>query len=343
MSDARKVTAVWARQIAELLDARRQPADLILREVGLSREELAPPDARIDFAKHVALIEIAAERLNDRCFGLHFGASLDPLDAGAVGYLAANSPTLNAAIENYVKYLATATEGFRVHLDREPQRTRVVVEMIDPEVTRRQQCYELALASTINISRFVVGRRFAPAAVEMQHQRDSDLDEFRRYFGKPVAFGSGRYAVIFDQAQLTAPCRSADERLFRIVKAHCDALLEKSRKATEFREEVEHLVAALLPTGTATTKHVAATLAMSDRTLARRLAEEGTSFREILERQRHAMALEYLSDSAVRPSQIAYLLGYSEPSAFTHAFRRWTGCSPAEYRTQRSTAAPAGN
>ncbi len=334
MPVVRKVTAVWARQIADLLEARQRPVDMILQEVGLARAELASPEAQIAFAKHAALIEAAAEHLKDTSFGLHFGASLDPLDAGAIAYLAANSPTLQAAVDNYIRYLSTTSEGFHARLAREGRHAILTLEAADLEMEPSQQCYEFALAAALNICRFVIGRRITPYIVEMKHRRKSGFGEFRSYFGAAVVFGADRYAIALDPTLLAAPCRSADPRLFRIVKAYCDELLGKSRQAADFRGEVENLVGSLLPTGTATTTHVASTLGMSERTLSRRLAEEGVTFRAIVEQQRQRMAFRYLGDPAIRPTQIAYLLGYSEPSAFSHAFRRWTGQSPAEYRAK---------
>jgi len=333
MPAVRKVTAVWTRQLADLLEARGRPADLILREVGLDRAQIASADARIAFAKHTALIEAAAKHLNDPCFGLHFGASLDPLDAGAVGFLAANSPTLGEALKNFSKYLVTITEGGRARLELEEHQARWVVEMIDSEVKRNQQFYEFVLAASINVCRFLVGRRITAGSVEFQHTRTTGLDEVRKYFGAPVLYGAKRSLMILDRSLLALPCRSADERLFRIVKAQCDELLAKSRQAKDFREEVEYLVGSLLPTGTATTAHVASELNMSERTLSRRLAAQGATFRQIMENRRQHLAFRYLDDPAIRPTQVAYLLGYSEPSAFSHAFRRWTGQSPVEYRT----------
>lgn len=340
MPVVRKVIAVWAEQIARLLEARGQPVDSILHEAGLSRTEIAAPEARIAFAKHAALIGAAATHLKDSCFGLRFGASLDPLDAGAIAYLAANSPTLEAAIENYITYLRTTTEGFTARLSAEGEIVRLAIEAAEGEAEPGPQCYEFALATTVNICRFVVGRRISPALVEMKHPRDSELEEFKRYFGGSIAFGASRYAVTLQRSLLATPCRSADPRLFRIVKAYCDELLGRSRATADFKEEVENLVGSLLPTGTATAAHVASTLGMSERTLSRRLGEERITFREIVEQQRQRLAFRYLNDPAIRPTQIAYLLGYSEPSAFSHAFRRWTGQSPARYRA-KNFASPA--
>ncbi|MEQ9609204.1 MAG: AraC family transcriptional regulator [Kiloniellaceae bacterium] len=318
--------------MAELLAARGRAAEQILQGVGLKPADLEAADAQIPFARYVALLQQSADHLNDPCFGLHHGAGLDPLDAGAIGYLAANSPTLKAALDNYLNYLWISTQGLRVELAHEETEAQLRFELQDPNVERSEQWYESVLAAAINICRFVVGRRITPKAVTMKHRRETHLDEFRKYFGVPVAFGAPRYTITLSRDLLSRPCHSADARLFRIVRAHCEDLLKRSRQAESFREEVELLVGSLLPTGTATAANVAATLGMSERTLSRRLADEGKNFRQVVEEQRRKSAFRYLDDSAFRPAQIAYLLGYSEPSAFTHAFRRWTGQSPSDYR-----------
>jgi AraC-like DNA-binding protein len=183
----------------------------------------------------------------------------------------------------------------------------------------------------MNLSRFVTGRRLIPEWVEFRHSRKEDLDEFERYFGAPVHFGRRRTAVIFNRAHLDLPCRSADERLLRVLKGYCDEILRQRSEASDLKRDIEHLVATQLPSGAITNQRVARELGMSPRTLARRLDSLGTSFGQILDGVRHQLALRYLGEPDARTSQIAYLLGYSEPSAFNHAFRRWTGVSPSEF------------
>jgi AraC-like DNA-binding protein len=137
--------------------------------------------------------------------------------------------------------------------------------------------------------------------------------------------------VIFNRSHLDLPCRSADERLLRVLKGYCEEILKQRSETSDLKNDIEHLVATHLPSGTITNQHVARELGMSPRTLARRLDSLGTSFGQILDGVRHQLALRYLGEPNARASQIAYLLGYSEPSAFNHAFRRWTGVSPSEF------------
>jgi AraC-like DNA-binding protein len=331
MASVRKVDAVWARLIAELLEARGLPPQLVLRDVGLDWKKVRDPDARIPYAKHVALLEAAAEHLNNPCFGLHFASRVDILDAGTIGYVVANSPKLGDAFRNLVTYHRVHSEGMRPRLEIGDRFAVVSVEIIDPTVRRQQQTYEANAAVIMNLSRFVTGRRLTPERVEFRHNRKDALGEFKRYFGAPVHFGRRRTAVIFKRAHLDLPCRSADERLLRVLKGYCEEILKQRSETSDLKSDIEHLVATLLPSGAPTIPRVAKELGMSQRTLARRLDNLGTSFGQILDGIRHQLALRYLGEPNARASQIAYLLGYSEPSAFNHAFRRWTGVSPSSF------------
>ncbi len=180
MPTVRRVDVTWARQIAALLEARGRPSNLILREVGLDPKKVQEPDARIPYAKHVALFEAAAEHLNDPCFGLHFASRVDILDAGTIGYVVANSPKLGDAFRNLVTYIRVITEGVRPRLEIEDRLAIVSMEIIDPEVRRQRQIYEASVTMVMNISRLVTGRRLTPEWVEFRHDRKGDLDEFER-------------------------------------------------------------------------------------------------------------------------------------------------------------------
>ena len=331
MPSVRKVNAAWAGQIAQLLEARGRRSKLILKEVGLDPKRVEKPDARIPFAKHVALLEAAATQLNDPCFGLHFGSSVDPLDAGLIGYVGASSATLGATFRNLVAFLRVFTEGVQARLEIEDQLAALTFEVIDPDTRKRQQIQEFGAALLVNFSRFVTSRRLTPEWVEFSHNRQGNREEFEKYFGSAVHFGRPRTAVVLNRRHLDLPCKTADVRLLGVLKGYCQDIFAQRSQETDLKGDVEQLIATLLPSGTATCQRVAGELGMSERTMARRLAELGTSFGQILGRVRRELAYRYLEGPHARTSQVAYLLGYSEPSAFNHAFRRWTGVSPSDF------------
>ena len=331
MPSVRRINAAWAKKVAELLEARGRPSKLILREIGLDPKKVEKPESRIPFAKHVALLEAAATHLDDPCFGLHFGSGVDPLDAGLLGYVAASSATLGATFRNLIAFHRVFTDGLRTRLEIEDQLAVMTIDVLDPDTRKRQQVQEFAAALLVNVSRFVTSRRLTPEWVEFSHNRLGDHGAFEKYFGAPVHFGRRRTAVVLNRQLLDFPCKTADARLLGVLKGYCQEILAQRSQEKDFKSDVEHLIATLLPSAAATCQRVAGELGMSERTMARRLAELGTSFGQILDRIRRELACRYLEGPDARTSQVAYLLGYSEPSAFKHAFRRWTGTSPSDF------------
>ena len=331
MAAVRKVHTAWARQVARHLEARGRPSGLILKEVGLDASGVQDADARIPFAKQAALFEAAASHLNDPCFGLHFGSSVNPLDVGVLGYVGTSSPTFGDGLRNIVTYLRVSTEGVHGKLAIEDRLAFFTVEIIDPRTRHRQQMYEFGLVMVMSFVRLIAGRRLIPEWVEFRHNRAEDLEGFERFFGCSVRFGQRKTSIVLKRGLLDLPSKSADERLLHILKGHCEGILDKRGDKADLKDEVEYLVASHLQAGAPVSQLVARELGMSERTMARRLAGLGTSFGQILEDVRRQLAIRYLDEPEVRTSQIAYLLGYSEPSAFNHAFRRWTGVSPSEF------------
>ena len=164
------------------------------------------------------------------------------------------------------------------------------------------------------------------------HPRSSGLREIHRILRCPVEFAQTTDSWVFPQRVMELPITSGDSRLLHILEAHADDLLAERRSATGLRGLVENQLLSLLPSGRAQMAAVAQQLGMSERSFKRHLAEEGTTFGEILERLRQQLASRYLADNRMSSHQIAWLLGYSEPSAFSHAYKRWTGTTPRRAR-----------
>jgi len=165
------------------------------------------------------------------------------------------------------------------------------------------------------------------------HKFNGDAKEHRKVLGCPVAFGHNRTQVILNRRDMATPIETADHRLLRILSDHCDDILEKhARSKPEHITGLERHIVDLLPKGQAKAKIVATELGMSERTLVRNLAEKGTSFSEILSQLRHELALKYLREPELNLTQVAFLLGYANQSAFSAAFKRITGQAPREMR-----------
>jgi AraC-like DNA-binding protein len=148
------------------------------------------------------------------------------------------------------------------------------------------------------------------------------LREIHRILRCPVEFAQTTDSWVFPQRVMELPITSGDSRLLHILEAHADDLLSERHSATGLRGLVENQLLSLLPSGRVQMATVAQQLGMSERSFKRHLAEEGATFGEILERLRQQLAARYLADNRMSSHQIAWLLGYSEPSAFIHAYKR---------------------
>jgi AraC-like DNA-binding protein len=180
----------------------------------------------------------------------------------------------------------------------------------------------------------LTGRELVPQQFSIAHHRPEANAEMGRFVGTKVEFGADR-----DEFALNADARElrlihADPYLNNLLLKNCEAALANRRgDVSQLRTRVENEISSLLPHGRVLVEDVARNLGMSERTLARKLSDEGLNFTEILQQLRRDLAVRYLDDRKLHVSKIAWMLGFTEVSAFTHACRRWTGKTPREMRT----------
>jgi AraC-like DNA-binding protein len=180
----------------------------------------------------------------------------------------------------------------------------------------------------------LTGRTLVPQHFSFSHYRSEGTSEMARFVGTKVEFGAERdeFALAADAREL--PLTHSDTYLNDLLLEYCEAALsDRKRDKSQFRTRVENAISSLLPHGRVLQENVARGLGMSKRTFARRLSEDGLNFTELLQQLRHDLALRYLGDRHLHVSKIAWLLGFSDLSALTHACRRWTGKTPSQLRT----------
>ncbi len=167
--------------------------------------------------------------------------------------------------------------------------------------------------------------------------RNKNIEEFERFFGCSVSFGRRENIIEMKLSDLNLQVITADDRLLAVLRRYCEDVLSRhAAQAPPLVERVERLIADRLAHGEARLDTVATKLGMSSRSLSGKLAELDTSFNGIVGSLRKDLALQYLQESNLRLTEIAFLLGYSEVSTFTHAFKRWTGITPTAYRRRTS-------
>ncbi len=333
------VDAVWARRVVAELDRAGLPTSELLSAAGLRLEQLTGPDALIPFKAHVMLFESAARALREPCFGFRLGSAVGLTEAGLVAYVTLNSQDLGEALRNLCRYLPILTEGCVCELRREADEVRLIFSLVDPLAMGSRQLPEFGATLMVRVCRAITGHRVRPRRVELRHEAACPM--LARQLGVPVTVHQPQAALVLDAASLAVPVVNADARLLELLRRYADDVLARRAGKDDLVARAERWVLENLHTGQIGAMRLAGGLGMSGRTLARRLAEQGLTPARLVEELRRQLANRYLAERAFPLGRITYLLGYSDLSAFTRAFRRWTGRTPSEWRAELSRTPPA--
>jgi AraC-like DNA-binding protein len=333
-------TGFGARLTIAVLKKHNVAPAPILGRAGLSEEDFDSRQRRISAASESKCLEYAAEAMDDSAFGLHLAEEANPREAGLPFYIASAANNLGEALALFARYGRIVDEAMRIKLARGPEGVVAEITFGDHSRHSAKHVTEFAIAIIVKGVREVVGRNIRPMHVSFAHGRNSDLRAFERFFGCPVEFGASRDQLAFSHETLALPLVTEDRHLLETLRPVCDeAVKERNTMAGTLRAAVENEAQKLLPHGKAKRHSVAKTLGQSERTLTRKLADEGTTYEQVLDQLRQSLALQYIKEQGVSLSQIAWLLGYERSTSFNHAFRRWTGRSPSLVRNEELVAA----
>ncbi len=306
-------------------------ASQCLREAGVPVEKLNDPNGRLsDEAVDAAWLHVQT-LITDPCFGLHAHRCWHPSQLGALGYAWLASSTLRNALGRLSRYARTVADrasvtvsdcdrGLRVRLDAERQQEKEIPALVDA-----------TLCMLVDMCRVNYGNVLDPIEVNLRREPPPCAGRYFAYFRSPVNFRAGDNNIVLPSDAMDEPLPGANAVLARMhdqVLTRYLAHLEQSGIETRVRAQIVEE----LPTGEVSQQSIAAALAMGERTLQRRLKELGTSFSDLLEDARRELALAYLQDRRMSLLEISYLLGFSDPSSFSRAFRRWTGTAPRDAR-----------
>lgn len=329
-----EVPVSWIRHAATELGGDSAAVEEGLRAAGLPRRVLVDSGERVAARRYAAFVETAARVARDDFLGLRLGGSYDLRAAGLAGYASLAAPTLGAAMRNAQRYGALNDTSAKYRLEIGDGVATFLIETDSAYLRASRHATEFKVAFIVAACRKWVGSGFRPLEIHLAHVRGSGERELSREFGCTVRFGAASTAMLLTPEQLDLPVRSADPYLLQLVMQHADEVLAEhgGGGAGRSRSRVERLVLDGLAGGAPTIGQVATRLGLGERTLARRLAAEGVTYRQVLDELRFDMARSYLADNDLSLAQIAYLLGYGDQSAFTNAFRRWSGQPPKRFR-----------
>ena len=327
-----QTTGGAARNAYAHLCAAGISASPLLKRAHLTRAQLSGEGVRIDVRSQVEFLRLAAEALDDDLLGFHLAQKAELRKMGLLYFVLASSANLEQLLQRGVRYSRLVNEGLVPELvDGAEWGYRVRYSGISRVRDRHQA--EFSLTAMLRMVRQLTGKHLVPARVHMVHPRGRGAGELRRYFGCAIEFGAGVDELLFARRLRAEPVVNADPYLNKLLVDYCEqAVAHRVPGNGPARDNIENAIAPLLPHGRVTVDDIARQMGVGRRTLARQLAAEGTSFTDVMKELRHDLACRYLADGAVPVSKIAWLVGFRDVGTFSHAFRRWSGKSPRDYR-----------
>lgn len=305
------------------------PAPLFLK-AGINPELINKSDARLKVANVDRLWHLAVEVLDDPCFGVKMATHWHPSRMGSLGYAWLVSTSLRTAIERLVRYMHVVTEAIDLKTSNTPRGLTISL-YIDPSVNKLPQQEAAPLALLMHMCRYNYGEELTAIDVSLAHEEPDCSKDISDFFKSPITYGAKISSITFSVKDVDKKLNTGNRTL---ALMHDDLLMRyliKIKKG-DFIEQIKSIIIDHLPDGHVTDQLVAKELNLSERGLQRKLKEKGTTFRTVLDEVRKMIAIQYIKDPVNRMSDITFLIGFSEQSAFSRAFKKWTGISPLKYR-----------
>src|SRR5580704_12870870 len=305
----------------------------LLKQSGLDVSQIEDDDMRIKVYEQIKFLDLAAKVLNDELLGFNIAQEFDLRELGLLYYVMASSDTLGDALQSAARYSIIMNEGVKL-IYQGNHEVAMVFEYTGVARHPDRHQIEFFITTLVRLCRQLTGRNLELSRVSLVHQRNAYTVELDRFFFCRVIFNDVADGISFPGTVKTLPITSVDPYLNRLLMRYCEeARSAKLIRRGDFRLLVENAIAPLLPHGKAQISEISRKLGLSKRTIARQLAFEGVTFTVVLDSLRYELAKRYLQENHLSISEIAWLLGYRESSAFSHAFKRWDGRTPKEFRS----------
>ena len=336
------ISAGYPKALLDFAVSRGADRQVLIERSQIRLDDLKDQDNRIPLANYLALLKASIELCNEPALSLLFGEAVRLQDISLVGLI-------GVAFDNVESVRRQVNRYAPLTLDADDGGTADAIEFVrengDVWMKFTSEIYKAnPLLTESGFARNVCGARALvasmpslanlqfPKAIRFTHTEPSYRAEYDRIFAVPLFFGSHMNALLIDEAILNMKLPRTNPYLSEIMSARAEELLKTLESSKTTRGRVENLLIPILHTGEASIDMIAGKLALSRQTLFRKLKAEGVTFEQVLDQLRHKLALHYLNGKKVSVNETAYLVGFSEPAAFSRAFKRWTGSSPRKAR-----------
>lgn len=305
--------------------------DQVERITGTTLDALKDPDLRVPAEYHYRLWEYAEQVTGDPAVGLHAGQVVDPERMGLVGHVFFNCDTLGEAVTQYVRLHRLINESVTLSFEQTGDLAVLAWQPDHPGHYCRQDM-DRTLAAALSRTRHFIHPAITAQWAEIAHPETSYAGEYATLLGGPVTFNHATTRLAFSSRHLSHAIPHRNPYVYSAVLKQVNGVLARLQTRRTFGRKIRRLISRQMATDRIDADTLARQCHMSRQTLYRRLKKEGVSFHELVEQVRKDKALRYVAADHYALGEIAFLLGFSELSAFSRAFKRWTGRAPAQYR-----------
>jgi len=346
------IAAGYPKAFLEFAVSKGADRQTLIERSHICPDDLQNQDNRIPLANYLALLKAGIELCDNPALSLLFGEAVKLQDISLIGLIGVafdNVESMRRQVNRYAPLTLDADDGgtadaaeFARENGEAWLKSTSEIYKANPLLTEaafaRSVCDARALQASLSASMPGLAKLTFPKAIRFTHQEPSYRAEYDRIFGVPLFFGSDMNALLVDEAILNLKLPRTNPYLAEVMSARAEELLKSLEKSKTMRGRVESLLIPILHTGEASMDMISVKLGFSRQTLFRQLKAEGVTFEEVLDELRQGLALHYLGEKKVPVNETAYLLGFSEPAAFSRAFKRWTGSSPRTYASRCSSS-----
>lgn len=332
-SELQEATAMhsWAVVIAQTLEHAGVDSQALFHEAGVEYKLAVNPYMRVPTAKMNRLFALSVKATGNPCFGLAMREFIHPTTFHALGYSLFASSTLHDYFQRLVRFFRIASDNCRHHIEEHGNSIKLRIELLVPNLSHETQ--DGWTAALIKFMRQIYKTDFSPVRMTLPRPAlNAELQlQFKHYFNCDIEYSHTEWALYFNRCAVHQPLPGGNHELALIndnVVMEYLARLEK----TDLANQVRSYIIKQLPAGNCSKESVAAKLHLSPRTLQHKLDVLGTSYQDILDQTRRDLAIKYIANKHTSLSEITYLLGFSDTSNFSRAFKRWMGCTPSQYR-----------
>ncbi len=331
------VSVSLIRLLVETAAARGVDRDGLLRDGGVDPGLLKDPQNRLSLESYNRLHDLALVRSGDPALGLRMGETASVAALRVIGYLFMNCRTIEQAVEVFRRYHHIISDCSDPVLTKDGARATLVYDFPRGSAACNRARAEFGLTLILRIGQDLLGRELVPLELRFEHPEPGYLDAYRRVFrNAPLVFDAGETAIVMPTAVLEEEHAHSDDSIYHLLSEQADRMLAGLRE-TGFGDRVRRLIEEQYHGIRPDMETIAGRFHISARSLRRRLREENTTYSEVADEAVFAIAARRLRDPDLSVQELAYDLGYSEPSAFHRAFRRHFGMTPLQYRLRRSS------